>query len=414
MRRVMRTVLLMALFPLLASDAVARKAGMDVYEEWIKLDPVVTADFEGGEPEGWRTDNGSAWSVSSGSYVARTKEDDATVSLFLDAMWTNTLVEASYELESPLGGAGGIVVRASDDFRGWVQGSGYLFMIGSDGETWQYAIYRQVNGSIEHLESWSRARKAKSDKNRLAVLSQHDLLQFFINGNLVWEGRDDEIDSGYVGLVGSTSPGQDAKHMFDNVSIRSGPVDEEKKDEQVEKDDKSPLLRPGLLIRVSVLVSGKREIDAEVKRVTEHGQLDLPLIGNVDVAGKTLRQLNDILQVQYRDYFVNPQVVTEFVVDESPDSISPWGSVVVLGRVRAPGRVNIPPTQDLTVSGAIQQAGGLDTSAKISAIRVTRRKPDGGTERVTIDFSSVGTQGYVENDLTLQPGDVIFVPERIF
>jgi len=177
--------------------------------------------------------------------------------------------------------------------------------------------------------------------------------------------------------------------------------------------DKSPVLKPGFLVRVTVLASGKREIDAEVIRVSDNSILDLPLIGPVPVKGMTLTELNAALQGRYQDYFIEPQVLAEFVVEDRPDAISPWGSVVVLGRVRTPGRVNIPPTQDLTVSGAIQQAGGLDTSARLSSIRLTRRKPDGGTERKTIDFTSVG-EGRLENDLILQPGDVIFVPEKVF
>ena len=87
---------------------------------------------------------------------------------------------------------------------------------------------------------------------------------------------------------------------------------------------------------------------------------------------------------------------------------------MVLGRVRTPGRVNIPPTQDLTVSAAIQQAGGLDTSAKDSSVRVTRRSLEGSPEVFIIDFSAIGSRGRSENDLVLKPGDLIFVPERVF
>ena len=169
-----------------------------------------------------------------------------------------------------------------------------------------------------------------------------------------------------------------------------------------------------MLIRVTVYVSGKREIDEEAKRVSDNNQVDMPLIGNIPVDGMTLRDLNATLQVKYRDYFINPQVVAEFVVEDNRDAMSPWGSIVVLGRVKTPGRVNIPPTQDLTLSAAIQQAGGFDTSAKTSSIRLTRRKADGGTERIAIDFSSIGKHGDVDNDLMLKPGDQVFVPESVF
>jgi protein involved in polysaccharide export with SLBB domain len=86
----------------------------------------------------------------------------------------------------------------------------------------------------------------------------------------------------------------------------------------------------------------------------------------------------------------------------------------VLGRVKEPGRVAIPATRDLTVSGAIQQAGGFAPSAKDSAILVTRSLPDGKTESRTINLKAVGTAGRLEDDIILQAEDVVFVPEAMF
>ena len=111
---------------------------------------------------------------------------------------------------------------------------------------------------------------------------------------------------------------------------------------------------------------------------------------------------------------MDPQVVVEFVKDQDSDLVSPWGYVTVLGRVKNPGRVSIPPTQDLTVSGAIQKAGGLDTSAKDTSIRVTRQLPEGRTKQFDVDLRKVGSTGQVREDLILTPGDVVFVPEMMF
>jgi protein involved in polysaccharide export with SLBB domain len=128
----------------------------------------------------------------------------------------------------------------------------------------------------------------------------------------------------------------------------------------------------------------------------------------------SLDDLAGILTALYGDYFVQPQVVVEFVRDEDSDRIMAWGYVTVLGRVKNPGRVSIPPTQDLTVSGAIQKAGGLDTSAKDSAIRVTRQLPSGKARKYDVNLRRVGSAGTVKDDLILKPGDVVFVPEMMF
>ncbi len=388
--------------------------------------------FEGGRLAGWAEDDDAAWRIESGSYRVNTRGDAAAVALYTFAVWSNCLFEADVVRSKTTVGAAGLVVRSSRNFRGWASGSGYLFCLGSDGSDGQFAVLRQVDGAMDYVQKWAPCQAMNAVTNRLSVLARNDQFQFSVNGQLVWEGSDATLASGHIGLLGSTSDGQEVEHIFDQLSVQVEPgaleVPEPKtvvvdKDAPVadaaiqapsSKEDKSPLLRPGLVVRITVLVSGKREIDAETVRVSDNNQLDLPLIGPVPAQGMTLLELNSTLQILYQDYFINPQVFADFVLEDRPDAISPWGSVVVLGRVRTPGRVNIPPTQDLTVSAAIQQAGGLDTSAKVTSVRVTRRSVEGSPEVFIIDFSAIGSRGRSENDLILRPGDLIFVPERVF
>jgi protein involved in polysaccharide export with SLBB domain len=176
----------------------------------------------------------------------------------------------------------------------------------------------------------------------------------------------------------------------------------------------SARLRPGLVINVNVLVSGKKEIEAVGKRITDKGTIAIPLLGTVIVNDLTLEDLSVQLTEAYKEYFVNPQVIVDFMRDDNKEGLSPWGNVTVLGRVKKPGRISLPATRDLTLSGAIQQAGGFDTSAKESAIRITRRLPGGGVKTWEIDLHSVGAKGRIEDDIILEPDDVVFVPELIF
>jgi len=174
------------------------------------------------------------------------------------------------------------------------------------------------------------------------------------------------------------------------------------------------LLRPGLVISVSVVVAGKKEVDEPVKRISEKSTVALPLLGTIPVGDMTLESLIERLTDSYREFFVNPQVVVEFIRDDDREGLSPWGYVTVLGRVKKPGRVSIPATRDMTLSGAIQQAGGFDTSAKDTAIRVTRRASSGQTATYEINLRSAGEKGMLEQDIVVFPDDVIFVPELIF
>ena len=173
-------------------------------------------------------------------------------------------------------------------------------------------------------------------------------------------------------------------------------------------------LRPGLVVSMSVLVAGKKEIDEPVKRISDGGTLVLPLLGEMQVVDMSLGELQVKLESLYMKYFVQPQVIVDFVRDGNKEGISPWGFVTVLGRVQNPGRIAIPATRDMTVSGAIQQSGGFAPSAKDTAILVTRSLPDGRTEKRTINLKAVGTAGRLEEDIVLEANDVVFVPELLF
>lgn len=173
-------------------------------------------------------------------------------------------------------------------------------------------------------------------------------------------------------------------------------------------------LRPGLVVSIRVLVAGKKEIEELAKPVSDIGTINLPLLGSLTVQDMTLETLSASLTDRYRKYFVAPHVLVDF--DHSPASAgtSPWGYATILGRVKAPGRIGIPPTHDLTISGVIQRAGGFSTSAKTSAILVTRRGTDGLPVSREINFNDVGAEGRLEDDIPIEADDVIFVPETKF
>lgn len=198
----------------------------------------------------------------------------------------------------------------------------------------------------------------------------------------------------------------------DSATVQRG---EENTDSAGGAATSDPRMKAGHVLQIAVLVSGEKEIDEPFRRISSRGELALPLLGSIPVSGLSLDELSALLTEKYRSYFREPQLVVQYVVDEESDSASPWGYVTVLGKVKQPGKVDIPPTQDLTVSMAVQRAGGFDTSAKDTAIRVTRPLgSDGDAEQIDINLRSVGARGEVQNDMILRPGDIVYVPEMIF
>jgi polysaccharide export outer membrane protein len=175
--------------------------------------------------------------------------------------------------------------------------------------------------------------------------------------------------------------------------------------------DSTPRLVAGYLLSVLVSVGGETEIDVKNRRIRSDGTIEVPLLGAVPCEGMTLSELGERLRKLYDvSYFVDPQVSVEFVLDDKAETY-PWGYVTVLGRVKEPGRVAMPPTRDLSLTQAIQKVGGLDRYARESRIEITRDE-GGKLRQIPADLREVASSG--GKDVRLRSGDVIFVPEVVF
>ena len=85
-------------------------------------------------------------------------------------------------------------------------------------------------------------------------------------------------------------------------------------------------------------------------------------------------------------------------------------AVTVLGAVVRPGIFPIPDGQTLSVAEAVAQAGSYSEKAALTKATV-RRDENGKAVVLPVDLYSVIVRGQQQNDLTLQSGDVVVVPE---
>jgi polysaccharide biosynthesis/export protein len=163
------------------------------------------------------------------------------------------------------------------------------------------------------------------------------------------------------------------------------------------------VLQPADLIRV--VIFQEPDLEREV-RITQEHTITLPLLGSIDVKGKTVRQAEEIIRARYdKDYLVNPQV--NLTVLEYVES-----TVQVVGAVNSPGAVRFPPEQKLTLVEAIARAGGHARIADLRKVRLTRVKADGQSESFTVNVDEL-MKGGSDEQWVLTKGDVIFVPERL-
>lgn len=149
-------------------------------------------------------------------------------------------------------------------------------------------------------------------------------------------------------------------------------------------------------------------------RIDARGLIGLPLVGEVKLGGLTIAEAQETIQRAYRDgrYLRNPQVTVS--VDEyAPREVS------IQGQIRNPGRYSLPTESTYTVVELVTKAGGLTDIGKGSAVNVTRVLPDGTKQVFTVDVDNVikgkRASGRAEdNTLLLLPGDIVYVPDRLF
>lgn len=145
--------------------------------------------------------------------------------------------------------------------------------------------------------------------------------------------------------------------------------------------------------------------------VDQNGDIVLQHLLQEPVAcdGLTLDALKNKLVKAYQVYYKNPKVTVTFPPYDGK-GLSPWGTVTVLGEVRSPGPVNMPPTNDMTVTKVIQAAGGLMPYADQTGIKVTRCDKDGNQKSFVVDLDEIGKKGRPDKDMVLRAGDVVWVP----
>ena len=170
-----------------------------------------------------------------------------------------------------------------------------------------------------------------------------------------------------------------------------------------------PILRTGYILRIAVSVGDKVEVNPFEVQISDKNEIILPYIGKVECEGLTINGLRSRLVTRYEEFFRKPDVTATFVIRDA--FTSPWGRVLVQGRVHREGWVSIPATRCLMLSDAIQAAGGFSQFAKRNNIRISRRLKDGTIKRFKINLEEVGKQGKTENDMRLKSGDVVYVFE---
>lgn len=160
--------------------------------------------------------------------------------------------------------------------------------------------------------------------------------------------------------------------------------------------------RLGVRDMIEISVHGHDDLSRS-DTVPPDGVLNFPLIGQVQVAGRTTAEVAEEIRSRLEaDYLVDPKVTVRVSEYESQ-----WVNVV--GFVRTPGKYAIKgPT---TLVDMITQAGGITEDAGPTVV-VTRTLPDGTTESLDVGRDELFSPESHGSQLVLHHGDVVNVPEQ--
>ncbi len=152
-----------------------------------------------------------------------------------------------------------------------------------------------------------------------------------------------------------------------------------------------------------VAVYGEPDLSGKY-RVAYDGTINFPLIGRMEVAGLSSVSVAE----RIREGLVTRQILRAPSVSVTVmEQISK--RYTVLGAVARPGGYPFAP--GTTAVQAISGAGGLTPIARGDSVVLTRRV-NGVLKRFNVPVESI-TEGQAE-DVPVEPGDILFVPERIF
>ncbi len=140
--------------------------------------------------------------------------------------------------------------------------------------------------------------------------------------------------------------------------------------------------------------------------VSPSGDISVAYLGSVKVKDKTITQIQQNIQWRLANGYLKYPVVTVSLVESRSRTFT------ITGEVKNVGTYSL--TDNTTVLKAISIAGGFTKFGLKSKVRVLRNRKDRpGYTRIEINVQKV-LDGDANEDLLIEPGDIIVVSESFW
>ena len=137
--------------------------------------------------------------------------------------------------------------------------------------------------------------------------------------------------------------------------------------------------------------------------VQPDGYIMLRELGLVLARGLTVTDLQELVRGHYADILNAPDITVLLKSFEKPYFIAS-------GEVAKPGKYEL--VSDTTVTEAVAMAGGFTPRARHSQVVLFRRDSDALVSAQVLDVKQILKSKNLAEDLQLQPGDLLFVPQN--
>lgn len=156
-------------------------------------------------------------------------------------------------------------------------------------------------------------------------------------------------------------------------------------------------IHAGDILRISVWK--EPDLNLEVL-VQPDGRFSFPLAGAMSAAGRTTEEIQQEITNRIKQYVTEPVVVVGIEKIQG-------NKIYVTGKVNRPGEFIM--NHEVNVMQALSMAGGATTFASLSTINILRRVK-GQQVAIPFSYSDVVDGRMLEQNITLQSGDVVVVP----
>lgn len=159
---------------------------------------------------------------------------------------------------------------------------------------------------------------------------------------------------------------------------------------------------------LAVFIYRAPELSMELP-VRPDGRMSLPLIPDIEAAGRTPTQLAKDIEGRLKAYLLEPNVTVMVRSFVGPTT----RQVRVIGEAAQPK--SIPYREGMTVLDALIEVGGLTRYAAGNRADIVRRDPAGGPPQTyRVRLADLLRGGDISQDVQLRPGDTLIIPQGWF